>query len=155
MASYGSPAYYAQQMFSTHHGDNVLAISAQGVPSREWQPPAVGRAGGPQPVRTPMPQQVPLVFFDATRDSKTGTIYIKVVNRGAVAQPVQVAISGIAAVEPKGRAVTMAASSPNDTNSITEPLKIVPVTSNVDGLSANFTRTFPAYSISVLELNGK
>jgi alpha-L-arabinofuranosidase len=154
-ASYGSPAYYAQQMFSTHHGDNVLAISAQGVPSREWQPPAIGRAGGPQPVRTPMPQPVPLVFFNATRDSKTGTIYVKVVNRGATAQPVRVAISGITSVEAKGRVVTMAASSPSDTNSIAEPLKIVPVTSNVDGLSANFTRTFPPYSISVLELAGK
>jgi hypothetical protein len=47
-----------------------------------------------------------------------------------------VAISGIATVEGKGRAITIAAGSPTDTNSITEPLKIAPVTSNVDGLSA-------------------
>ncbi len=155
-SSYGSPAYYAQQMFSAHHGDNVLAISAQGVPSREWQPPDVGRGGAGQPaVRTPMPQQVPLLFFDATRDSKTGTIYVKVVNRAATPQPVRIAISGVATVDPKGRAITMAASSPNDTNSITDPVKVAPVASNIDGLSANFERTFPPYSISVLELTSK
>jgi len=156
--SYGSPAYYAQQMFSTHHGDNVLAISEQGVPTREWTPPA-GRGGGrgttAPPPPAPKPQQVPLVFFDATRDSKTGTIYVKVVNRAAMAQPVRVAISGTASVQPAGKITTLAAGSPDDTNSIMEPTKIIPVTSNVNGLSANFTRDFPPYSISVLELTSK
>jgi len=158
MASYGSPAYYAQQMFSTHHGDTVLAISAQGIPSREWQPPA-GRGGAPAQAamtpQMPMPQQVPLMFFNATRDSKTGTIYIKVVNRAGTPQPVRVGISGLAAVEPKGKAITLAASSPTDTNSISEPAKVVPVSSEVDGLSADFTRTFPPYSITVVEMTGR
>jgi alpha-N-arabinofuranosidase len=153
-SSYGSPAYYAQQMFSTHHGDNVLAISEEGVPTREWTPPA-GRGGGKQPAAPPMPQQVPLVFFDATRDSKTGTIYVKVVNRAATAQPVRLTIAGIATVNPTGKITTMAANSPEATNSIAEPRKVVPVTSNVNGLSTNFAREFPAYSITVLELTGK
>lgn len=161
MNSYGSPAYYAQRMFSTHHGDSVLAMSVQGIRSREWQPPA-GRGGGgggtapsglvPQ---TPMPVPVPLVFADATRDSKNGTIFVKVVNRGEAAQAVRIAISGVASIAPKGKAVTLAASSPTDTNSITEPTNIVPITSDVDGVSANFTHTFPPYSITVLELTGK
>jgi hypothetical protein len=38
---------------------------------------------------------------------------------------------------------------------ITEPNKIVPRTEKVDGLSANFTREFPAYSITVLKLKSK
>jgi len=96
-----------------------------------------------------------MVFFDATRDSQTGTIYLKVVNRAGTPQPVQVEISGLSAVEAKGQAITLSASSPDDTNSITEPTKIVPVTTNVDGLGANFTRTFPPYSITVLEMKGK
>ena len=153
-SSYGSPAYYAQQMFSTHHGDNVLSIAAQGLPSREWQAPA-GRGRAGQPARTPMPQPVSLLFFDATRDSKTGAIYVKVVNRASTPQPVRVAISGVAGVEPRGKLTQMAAASPDDTNSIAEPRKIVPVTSGVEGLSANFTRAFPPYSISVLELDAK
>ncbi|MBZ5622391.1 MAG: carbohydrate binding domain-containing protein [Acidobacteriia bacterium] len=186
MSSYGSPSYYAQKMFSLYHGDNVVPITAQGVPTREWQPPAgrggfvpppqaAGRAGTPQPQappagagrggrgnqpppgpqQPPMPQQVPLMFFDATRDSKTGAIYVKVVNRSATAQPVHIALSGVAAVEASGQAIIMSASSPADTNSITEPARIVPITTKVDGLSTNFTRTFPPYSISVLEMKAR
>ena len=37
--SYGSPAYYAQKMFSTHHGDEVLATDSQDIPTYPWQPP--------------------------------------------------------------------------------------------------------------------
>jgi alpha-N-arabinofuranosidase len=161
MASYGSPAYYAQQMFSLHHGDVVLPATAQGVPTHEWQPPAPGgRRGAPgtppaPPQPLPPPQHVPLVFFDATRDSKTGTIYLKVVNRAGTRQPVRVEISGLATIEAKGQAITLSASSPDDTNSITEPAKIVPITRNVDGLGADFTRTFPPYSITVLLMKGK
>ena len=103
----------------------------------------------------PPPQQVPTLFFDATRNGKTGTIYLKVVNRTATAQPVRVELSGLASVEPKGQAITMSANSPEDTNSITEPNKIAPITSSVEGLSSQFTRTFPPYSITVLQMKGK
>jgi alpha-N-arabinofuranosidase len=143
-------------MFSLHHGDVVLPATAQGVPTREWQPPAPGgRRGAPAPPQPPPPpQQVPTLFFDATRDSKTGTIYLKVVNRAGTPQPVRVEVSGLAAVESKGQAITLSASSPDDTNSITEPTKIVPITTNVDGLGEKFTRTFPPYSITVLQMKG-
>jgi alpha-N-arabinofuranosidase len=153
-ASYGSPAYYAQQMFSRNHGDTVLAIDAQGIPSREWQPPAGrGRNGAPPPPAPPA-RQVPLLFFSATRDSKTGTIYLKVVNRQNTPQAIQVSLTGISSVDPKGESVAMASAIPDDTNSIAEPKKIVPVTSAADGFGTDFTRTFPAYSITVLKLKG-
>jgi alpha-N-arabinofuranosidase len=190
MSSYGSPTYYAQKMFSLYHGDGVVSMTASGVPTKEWQPPAgrggfvpppqpaaAGRGGAPPapptqvpppqggagrggrgpagPQQPPMPIQVPLMFFDATRDSKTGTIYVKVVNRGATPQSVHIALSGVTAVEPGGQVVTMSGSGPTDTNSITDPVRIVPVTTKVDGLSANFTRTFPPYSINVLEVKAK
>jgi alpha-N-arabinofuranosidase len=148
-------------MFSVHHGDVVLPATAQGIPTREWQPPAPGGRRGapgtppPPPQPAPPPQQVPMVFFDATRDSKTGTIYLKVVNRAGTPQPVKVEISGLSAVEATGQAITLSASSPDETNSITEPTKIVPITTNVDGLGENFTRTFPPYSITVLQMKGK
>jgi alpha-N-arabinofuranosidase len=161
MGSYGSPAYYAQQMFSLHHGDVVLPANATSIPTHEWQPPAPGGRRGapgtptPPPQPPPPPQQVPMVFFDATRDSKTGTIYLKVVNRAATPQPVQVEISGLSAVEAKGQAITLSAKTPDDTNSIAEPTKIAPVTTNVDGLGEKFTHTFPPYSITVLQMKGK
>jgi alpha-N-arabinofuranosidase len=66
-----------------------------------------------------------------------------------------VEISGVAHVEPKGQSIVLRATSPEDTNSITEPARIVPVTSSVDGLGTNFTREFPPYSITILELRSK
>ena len=53
------------------------------------------------------------------------------------------------------RPMEMRGESTEDTNSITEPTKIVPVTRKIDGLSKDFTRTFPPYSISILKLKGK
>lgn len=158
LTSYGSPSYYAQKMFSNYHGDEVLATSAQSVPSREWQPPA-GRGGrGPAPAtpqQTPMPQQAPLMFFDATRDSRTGALYVKVVNRAGTAYPVHIDVTGIAAIEPSGEAVVMKGEGPQDTNSITNPEKIKPATVRLDGLSTNFTHTFPPFSVTVLQMKGK
>ena len=159
MSSYGSPAYYAQQMFSRQHGDEVLISTAEGIPLKEWLPPMVRARpveGQPQvaPVQPP-PQQVPLLFFSSTRDSKSGTIYLKVVNRGGTPQSVHVKIEGNARLEVRGQVTTLAANSPDDTNSITEPTKLVPVTSPVEGLGPDFTRVFPPYSISVLQMKRK
>ena len=154
LTSYGSPSYYAQKMFSTHHGDTLLATDSQNLPTHAWQPPARTRNGVPQGER-PGPQEVPSLFYDATRDSQSGTIYLKVVNRQGTAQPVYVQISGISAVEAQGTATVLKADKLDDTNSIQEPVKIVPVTEAVDGLGTDFTRTFPAYSITILELKAK
>ena len=150
LTSYGSPAYYAQKMFNLNHGDVVLPVVSENLPTREWQPPA-GRGGGPAQA----PRQVPTLFFNATRDNKTGTVFLKVVNSAGAAQNVRVEINGAANIASTGEAVVMSASAPEDTNSITEPAKLAPVTTKVDGLGANFTRTFPPYSITVLRLNSK
>ena len=152
--SYGSPAYYAQKMFSTHHGDTVLATDAQDIPAYTWQPPARrNRDGVEQPY--PPEQQVPSLFFNATRDSANGTIYLKVVNRQGAPQSVKITISGATTVEPEGKATVLKANSPDDTNSIQEPDKIVPVTEKAGGLGMVFTRVFPPYSITILELRAR
>jgi len=145
LSSYGSPAYYAQKMFSTMRGDDILATDSQNIPTREWAPRA-NRGGTPPPA-----QQIREVFFVATRDSKTGLIYLKVVNASATAQKINIQING-ANVAASGEAVVLAASSPNDTNTLEEPQKIVPHTEKADGLGANFTREFPAYSVTVLKI---
>ena len=158
MSSYGSPGYWAQQMFSTNHGDMVLPIETDAVPTKLWQPPPPRARPGAAPATppiTPATQQVPLLFFSATRDSKTGTIYVKVVNRAGTAQPVHVSMRGVASVAPTGKLLGMTAGSPDDTNSIVAPSKIVPVASNAEGLSADFNRAFPPYSISVLQIRSK
>jgi alpha-L-arabinofuranosidase len=154
LTSYGSPSYYAQVMFSTHHGDNILATDSQDIPTYAWQPPARTRNGVSQG-EPPAPRQVPTIFFDATRDSRSGTIYLKVVNRQSTTQPVKIDISGISSVAASGKAIVLKAASPSDTNSIQDPKKIVPVTEKAKGLGASFTHKFPPYSITILELKAK
>jgi alpha-N-arabinofuranosidase len=153
LGSYGSPSYYAQKMFSTRHGDQVLATSAEGIPTYTWQP-RTRRLNGVVRPRPPM-QQVPTLFFDATRDSYSGRIYLKIVNRLGTAQRVRIKISGVASIKKKGLATVLHADRPDDTNSILEPEKIVPQTERIKGLSTDFNREFPPYSITVLELATK
>ncbi len=149
LTSYGSPSYYAQKMFSTLHGDEILATDSQNIPTRAWQPP--GRRGGP-----PGPaQQLREIFFDATRDARSGIIYLKIVNTAGTARQINVQINGAKSVNSRAEAVVLAGKALDDTNSIDRPQNIVPRTETVDGLGASFTREFPAYSITVLKLKSK
>jgi alpha-N-arabinofuranosidase len=148
LTSYGSPSYYAQMMFSTMVGDEILATDSQNIPTRAWQ----RRGGGGAPAAA---QQIREIFFDATRDSKSGVIYLKVVNTSGSAKPIKIQFSGAPKIEPEGEVVTLAADNLNDTNSLEQPRKIVPRTGRADNLSAGFTREFPAYSITVMELKTK
>ena len=43
LTSYGSPSYYAQQMFSTHHGDVILAMNATDIPTKAGPAPRAPR----------------------------------------------------------------------------------------------------------------
>jgi alpha-N-arabinofuranosidase len=147
LTSYGSPSYYAQQMFSTLHGDEVLATSATGIPVLNQSP--ARPPGADQPAARPAAQTL---FFNATRDSKTKTIFLKVVNCAETAQVVNVNISGANSIAASGSAVVLKGDKWDDTNTIQDPKKVVPVTETVDGLGASFTRTFPALSVTVLQL---
>jgi alpha-N-arabinofuranosidase len=131
-------------------GDDILATGSQNIPTREWTPrPARGQTN------TPPARQIREVFFDATRDSKSGVIFVKVVNAAATAQEIVVQISGASGIESTGEAVVLAAKGLDETNTLQEPQKIVPHTEKVDGLGANFTREFPAYSVTVLKIRSR
>jgi len=69
----------------------TLPVAAEGIPTRTWQPPAAGRRGGP-PAAAPPAREVATLFYSATRDSKAGTIYVKIVNRAGAAQPLRVEV---------------------------------------------------------------
>ena len=99
ISAYGSPSYYAIQMFSRNLGDEILNTS-----SAETS-----------------------VQGCATRDSQTGEIFLKLVNPQTNAVPLNIEINGVAALASKGTAITLAGN-PEDSNSITQPKKIVPLT---------------------------
>ncbi len=148
--SYGSPAYYAQKMFSTLHGDEILATTSENIPTVEWQPPARKRNGVEQP--RPPKQTIRKLFFDATRDSKNGSITLKIVNSLGVPKSVRIEISGARSVLKEGKAVVLKAESPSDTNSIDQAEKITPHEETISGAGSAFTREVPPYSVTVLEL---
>jgi alpha-N-arabinofuranosidase len=147
LGSYGSPSYYVQKMFSLNHGDELLADTVANVPTRDW----VRRLAARGPAQT---NQLDTIFIDVTRDSKTRAIYVKVVNSAGQPQEVHVEIEGAFSIDSAGQATVLSASSPDVTNSIQEPKKVAPVTTAVSGLGKSFTRTFPPYSVTVLQLQG-
>ena len=126
LESYGSPAYYAQVMFANHVGDV-----------------------------TPKSELKAAVFlpYSVTRQTATGKVFLKVVNPSATAHMVKIELNGLNKVQPNGEAITLSASGPKETNTITEPKKIVPVTTPLKNVAPTFDHTFPAWSITVLELN--
>jgi alpha-L-arabinofuranosidase len=127
LQSYGSPSYYVQQMFSGNHGDVVL-------------PSTLTTTGNGSEV-----------YASVTRDSGSGTIYLKVVNMAGEVQPLKVTING-GDVASAGQAIVLTSRSPQDTNTLTAPRNIVPVTSRAGDLGRNFEYRFQPYSVTVLQI---
>jgi alpha-N-arabinofuranosidase len=149
LKSYGSPSYYAQKMFSTMFGNEILATDSENIPTRSWTRPARrGGAAGPA-------EQLKEIFFDATRDAKSGIVYVKVVNTSSSAKPINIKLTGAAKLKSTGEAVVLAGKSLDDTNTLEKPENVVPRTEKVADISPDFTRVFPAYSVTVLKLNTK
>jgi len=123
LSSFGSPSYYAFQMFSRNVGDEILPVtfadtSVQGC---------------------------------ATRDSKTGEIIVKLVNPEPTPQSLPIEIKGVAALASKATVLALAGN-PEDTNSISQPRNVVPVTTTLNGVKPGFTYTMPPCGVVVLKL---
>ena len=140
IASFGSPSYYAQKMFSNYLGNKVVQVSGENIPTQTNNSAKDKNTA------------IPALFYVATKDSKTGTVYVKVVNASGKAQPVTIDIKGAARVSGNGRLIVLKGNSPEDTNTITEPEKIVPVSKKIKGVGKTFTRVFDAYSVNVLQV---
>jgi alpha-N-arabinofuranosidase len=125
-SSYGSPSYYAQVMFSNHVGTETVASDLEGAGDR--------------------------LFYSVTRDPAKGIVYLKIVNASSKAQDLKISLDGAKDVKPTAKLIRMSAATTAATNSITDPKRVVPVESVVKGVSKEFTRTVPGYSIDVLEL---
>ena len=119
---YGSPSYHAIKLFATHLGDEILKASAADTD----------------------------VLVSVTRDSRSRTLYVKLVNPGSAAVPVKLDITG-AALKSDGTALTLAGD-PQDTNSIDAPERVVAKPSAIIGVASGFTYTVPANGIVVLQL---
>ena len=145
--SYGSPSYYVQKLFGSLLGNKIVTTSAVNIPT---QPKPLSRRDSAQGKLTPV--QVPAVFFSATMDEKTGTVYLKIVNASAKKQPVNINLSGVAKVLPEATLSIIKGNKREDTNSITEPEKIIPTEEKIKGISNKFIRTLDPLSVSILQL---
>jgi len=149
ISSYGSPSYYAQKMFNTYIGDKVIPVTGENIPTQ------IQKLTGKDSAANVQPKVIPAMFYVATRNSAKGTLYLKVVNTSGTVQNVKINLEGINSVSPAGSQIILKADKPEDTNSITEPEKIVPVISPVKGMGKSFSRSFPAYSITILQIETK
>ena len=144
--SYGSPSYYVQAMFGQYLGDKIVPMTAENIPMRDRP---MSRRDSAENIK---PKPVPSVFYSATKDEKTGIIYLKLVNTIGKKQPVEINLNGIGKVSPEAILVVIKGGQPEATNSITEPEKIIPVTSKIKGVAPVFTRSLDPYSVSVLQI---
>jgi alpha-N-arabinofuranosidase len=141
-----------QKVFSTNLGDVVVPMTGENIPSRTFQPPAPKSKPGQPPAALPPPKQVATLFFVATKSSATGTVYLKIVNTSDTARQVRINLNGAAKIGPEGTAITLSSAHPEDTNTIGDPKKIVPITRKIDGLATSFVRPIAPYSVNVLRI---
>ena len=147
--SYGSPSYYVQKLFSQYLGDKIVPMTAENIPMRERP---MSRRDSAENTK---PKPVPSVFYSATKDEKTGTVYLKIVNTIGKRQPVEINLNGIGKVSSEATLVVVKGDKPESTNTINDPEKIIPVSSKIKGIGPVFKRSLDPYSVSILQIQPK
>ena len=127
LSSYGSPSYWAQVMFSSHLGTEVVPTTLANAPAR--------------------------VFASATRDEGTHKLFVKIVNATSTEQPFAIELKGVNKVARTATLTTLSGKTPNATNTIADPKAVAPISQTVSVAGPKFSHTFAPYSINVLELS--
>jgi alpha-N-arabinofuranosidase len=128
LRSYGSPSYYAQVLFSNHIGDEILNGTLE--------------------------SDDPRVFYSATRDSKSGTLYLKIVNASTTPVDLRIIPQGGAVISSSATVWTLKGESPAQTNSMDKPEAITPSQKQIDILRSDEAQRLAPLSINVIELKG-
>jgi len=126
LRSYGSPSYYAQVMFGSYLGDVI--------------PEAKLESAGPK------------LFYSVTQNTKDRQLYVKLVNASSNAQPIDIRVEG-PAIGASAKVVSLSAPDTQSTNTIDQPLKIVPVESTIRAAGALLHHSLPGYTIQVVRLD--
>jgi alpha-L-arabinofuranosidase len=123
LRSYVSPSYWVQKMFADNLGRRVISTQV------------IAGAG---------------TLFEVATESP-GHTYVTVVNDGSTAAPTQVALAGI--VGPSGGRATVLSGAPGAQNTLSDPGVLAPQTQTLGALPPQFAYTFPADSVTVLNLS--
>jgi alpha-N-arabinofuranosidase len=124
LTSYGSPSYYAQVLFGSYLGTEIV--------------PATLTGAGPR------------VYTSVTRDPAKHMLFVKVVNGTSEEKPLTIELTGAPAIQAEAKLVTLSGKTPNATNTIDQPDAIVPVESTIANAGPRFEHRFLPYSINVL-----
>jgi alpha-N-arabinofuranosidase len=133
LTSFGSPSYYVTVMLNANRGDVVVKASLSG----------------------PTHGKVAPLDYSVTKDTSNGTLYIKVVNVTGMPQTLQFAIDGVNQVMDSGTSVVLKSADLHDSNSLINPVNVLPVTQPLTGLGQTFTQTLAPYSVNVLKVATK
>ena len=95
LSSYGSPSYYVQKLFSHYLGNKIVPVTAVNIPVQNRPLTKKDSTDGITP------KTVPTLFYSATMNDTTGTIYLKIVNTTAKKQAIKINLDGIGKVCPK------------------------------------------------------
>ena len=126
LRSFGTPSYYAQQMFGASRGSHVLPVTINGS--------ATNGAEG--------------IYASAASGTVPGTIVVKLVNPGPVARTVRFTFpAGLAASA--GMMATVLAGDPDAENTLANPKAVAP-RMTFDGNPLE--RELPAHSLTVVDL---
>lgn len=116
LSSYGSPSYWAQVIFASHSGTEVVNATLTNAGSR--------------------------VATSVTRDEQRRKIFIKLVNGTSDVQHFDISLDGVSSVKRDATLITMSGKSPNATNTIAHPDNIKPVEHRLTLAGPKFQHSF-------------
>jgi alpha-L-arabinofuranosidase len=91
----------------------------------------------------------------ASRDDKTGDIILKIVNVSIKPVKAQVVLNGGQTLTGKGKVIVLSSASPLDENTLDEPYKVFPKSSDVKLSGSSLNYTFPGNSLAIIRLKTK
>ena len=146
LTSYGSPSYYVQKIFSHYLGNKIVPVTAENIAVQNRPLTKKDSADG---IKSKV---VPTIFYSVTKNDSTGTIYLKIVNTKAKKQTIKIVLEGVSNVSPEATNIVITSSKPDDTNTIIDPEKIIPVTTKEKIKGKRFNKSLPPYSVTVIQL---
>lgn len=119
--------YYVQQLFSHNRGDRFILPVINGD-SKE-------------------------LAVSCVRDSKTETIYIKIVNGSNAARPVTINLNGVK-IQSEAEETVLASENPDIVNTFENPEAVIPVTSKIK-ITTRIEREIRPYSLTILKIRAE
>lgn len=136
LSTFGSPSYYVQKLFAENLGDRTVVLDLANLPTQS--------KGA---------QTLPGIFASCTLDSRSNTLFLKVVNALPTPQALDFKAKG-GGFDASG-VVTTVSGDLKAMNSLEEPRKIYPSPQTLKGLSLKFEFNLPAHSVNVFKLSIK